>query len=677
MDSDTLLARYDGILRIRVNHSNAGFFAQVTFALNQLRYAEANRLLPVVYLGPHAEDGPNAFHDPARGENVWDYYFEPVAGLDHEEVLRRLRDEDDPLASEHIVDLPNAFLWYLHAYDPDSIYNYPYGHYRDVEELGPWYERQRRKARPYLAKYVRPKPHIRAAVEEFWRQRLAGCDVVGVHMRGSDKGSADGAPRFMRKLEPEAYFPHIDRFLEGARDGRIFLATDQSQYVERARARYGDRLVVRDALRADAFGEGTNPFQWRDGRGYRKGEEVLVDCLLLARSDLLLHCTSAVGEYALYFNPELRGLDLNRDERAPAPAPPARSVPDLERIDLAGPDPLGAALDLGAIDVRALVNHPGFVADVSETARDVNVVLGCAGRRELAETTALYLARAAPRSARRVKIVVSEMGDRPLLRDFARDRDMDYVFVPFSAAGTDGQHSEALAHNLAYFCAPAAPWYVFHCADVVVAGDWLARLDAYLNDETTFLQPFSEARLKYLTEAFSKQVVDARGGIDLTPLAAALARGGSQRDPRLLPDVDPGAPGGSIVVRREDFERVGGFEPEIFWGWSPEDVLLWRKLEFLHRDAPDDPRRCPPGSVPGGCHEGHATYPRDPTYVFHLHHPRSEPPPRWQVMMQLASSFSSLNAEARQRYLERKREALARDRSAVREALKSAYRGAG
>ena len=55
-------------LRIRMNHSNAGFFAYLTFALNQILHAERRGLRPVVCFGPWSGNGPNAFHDSDRGD---------------------------------------------------------------------------------------------------------------------------------------------------------------------------------------------------------------------------------------------------------------------------------------------------------------------------------------------------------------------------------------------------------------------------------------------------------------------------------------------------------------------------------------------------------------------------------------------------------------------------------
>jgi hypothetical protein len=318
------------ILLIRMNHSYAGFFSYVTFALNQLRYAEAMGLHPVVYFGPRSGDGPNAFHDPRLGDNSWDYFFEPVASLAWPDLRARLADPRDPLTTRDVVQLDADFLWYLHAYDPDGIYNYPYGHYKSLtdDRLDAWYARQRASARRLLARHVRPKPHILAKVDEFWQGELAGHDVLGVHMRGSDKGAADASARLSRIVEPEEYFPHIDRFLGETANPRIFLATEQSQFVARTRARYGKRVVARAVTRTNSFGAVSNPFQARTGSGYLKGEEVLVDCLLLSRSQRLLRCTSAVGEYAVYFNEGLESLNLNHPPSpaaAPAAVPPFRS----------------------------------------------------------------------------------------------------------------------------------------------------------------------------------------------------------------------------------------------------------------------------------------------------------------------------------------------------------------
>ena len=299
---------YDKVLIIRINHSYAGFFAYVTFAINQLIYAEKKNYLPVVYFGPRSTDGPNAFYDRNRGDNTWDYYFEPVAGYTYDDIRACLADPGNPLELDDLVFLTVEEAWYLHLEEPDSVFNYPYGYYQHKADYDAgWYERQRDKAHDILSRYVRIKPHIQAEVDDFV-ERFFDRPVLGLHLRGTDKGTAGASPHLMRIIPPEDYFPFVDRYTEEHGPCRIFVATDQVQFLERVRARYGDRVVALDAIRTSgAF----NAFQTPDDKNYVKGREVLIDCLLLSHCDSLLKCSSAVGEYATYFNRNLPDVDLN------------------------------------------------------------------------------------------------------------------------------------------------------------------------------------------------------------------------------------------------------------------------------------------------------------------------------------------------------------------------------
>ena len=131
--------------------------------------------------------------------------------------------------------------------------------------------------------------------------------VLGIHMRGTDKGSAKLSPELMRIIKPREYFPYIDEYIHKHSNCKIFVATEQQQFLRQMTSRYGERILSYEAIRTTGL---RNPFHLH-GSGYRKGEEVLIDCLLLSRSDYLLKCTSAVGEFAMYFNPNLACVDLN------------------------------------------------------------------------------------------------------------------------------------------------------------------------------------------------------------------------------------------------------------------------------------------------------------------------------------------------------------------------------
>lgn len=293
-----------------MNHSNAGFFAQVQFAINQIRYAEAKGMVPVVQFGPDSIDGPNAYYEESAGPNVWEYYFEPVADLTLDQARELIRR-----TGRRLLTLNYWELWRLHHWEPRSVFTYPYGYFRDVDDKttrfdSEWWAQQRARGRRLVRRYVRVRPEIREKVDRYAAQRFRAT-MLGVHIRGTDKNNVGAGARLARIVPPEEYYPFIDAFLDEHPDAGVFVATDQLQFRDVLARRYGERVVWYSAMLSQSD---VNVFQMREpgGRGNRdKGEEVLVDALLLARCTRLLKCTSAVGEFAQYFADTLEATDLN------------------------------------------------------------------------------------------------------------------------------------------------------------------------------------------------------------------------------------------------------------------------------------------------------------------------------------------------------------------------------
>jgi hypothetical protein len=298
------------VLVVRMNHCNAGFFAQVQFALNQIRWAESKKLIPVVHFGRDSVDGPNAYYEEGAGPNVWEYYFEPVGGLTLDAARELARE-----SGRRLLTLSYWELWRLHYEEPTSVFTYPYGYYRRFDDKAayldaPWWAAQRAEGRRLVRRYVRVRPEIMAKVDEFVDHHFDG-GVLGVHARGTDKQDTGSGSAVARIVPPAEYFPLIDRYLRANPTARVFFATDQRQFREEMQTRYGDRLLSVASTLSDST---VNAFQAQRERGAgnrAKGEEVLIDALLLSRCDFLLKCTSAVGEFAQYFSDTLESIDLN------------------------------------------------------------------------------------------------------------------------------------------------------------------------------------------------------------------------------------------------------------------------------------------------------------------------------------------------------------------------------
>lgn len=278
----------------------------MTYALNGVRWAEKHGRIPVINF-----DGATtpAFYDPAKGSNVWEYYFEPVASLTSAQAQRAEQ------AGRTTVNMSLEEFGFLHHSDPGRIATF--WSYDRPSDPAAWMKKKRELGRRYVKSYLRVKPQFHQIVDSFWNSRLAGRPVLGVHIRGSDFNYAD-------TIAPSRYFALLDRYLERLEwsDARIFLATDQSQFVDQFRQRYPDRLVSRECFRAE--GEIVPIVIPTDYNNYMKGEEVLVDALLLSRCQHLIKGPAALGEYALWFNPSLTcddfALECDFDPRTRAAA---------------------------------------------------------------------------------------------------------------------------------------------------------------------------------------------------------------------------------------------------------------------------------------------------------------------------------------------------------------------
>lgn len=293
---EEILKDYDKIHPIQINNEGGGFGAIILITINQLRYCERNNYYPVVAYDSSCR---NSFFDPTKGEELWSQYFEPVMPLSYAELKPHWQELNrqgrlHELSSEEAIKISEEH--------PQSVYSFPFGKWRaeDLGDLDQWYAMERAKGRESIGRYVEPKAHIKEKVEVFYEKYLNNSFVLGIHIRGTDL-------HYAPVVSPAEYFPYIDQWIEQEPTLKIFLATDQAQYIPVFEKRYGNRLTYADCFRSD---NEVAPFQRTELSPYQKGEEVLLDILLLSRADFLIKGSSNVGEMALYFNPGLECLDL-------------------------------------------------------------------------------------------------------------------------------------------------------------------------------------------------------------------------------------------------------------------------------------------------------------------------------------------------------------------------------
>jgi hypothetical protein len=299
---------------VNMTDANAGFFAYIEYVINAIICGERNKEYvntPIVNFGKHTvgignknKIGNNKFYDPNYNENMFFNYF---------------RFKDSVKVNEETrLDYRSPRFWMV-VHDNIGIMCYPHdtGHTADAnmqddydkpytKKIDDWYKENRLEANRVISQYFEVLPEIQKSLDDEWAELFKPTDkVVGVHVRGTDKQVRIGG----RKILPDEYYPYIDNLLKKGYN-KIFLATDDSSFYDIFNSKYPDTVKSLSGILRDVNGK--NIFLDESvTNNYKKGLDVLKDCLGLAKTDFLLKSASGVSEFAIYFNTNLHKNSLN------------------------------------------------------------------------------------------------------------------------------------------------------------------------------------------------------------------------------------------------------------------------------------------------------------------------------------------------------------------------------
>jgi hypothetical protein len=259
----------DGVCSVEIN-AQFGFFAQMTWCLWILRYCEGGGLRADLRLTS------DIYRDRNRGSNWLTHYFDACQPVGSEEIARRVR------------------------------YTKKLSELEDLEHLIPTNMTLGEGSR-LLKKYLRPKPHIDKIVNDFWATVGGNGLVLGVHFRGTDKSWE--APRVSWEhclAVVRTYLQQHDQIKA------VFVASDEQGFIDfmRDSVAHVPVYVHEDHYRSHHGDE--QPIFLGDGGGYEKGEDALVNALLLAKCSALIRTTSTLSAWASLFNPKIKVILLNK-----------------------------------------------------------------------------------------------------------------------------------------------------------------------------------------------------------------------------------------------------------------------------------------------------------------------------------------------------------------------------
>jgi hypothetical protein len=221
------------------------------------------------------------------------------------------------------------------------------------------------------------------------------------------------------------------------------------------------------------------------------------------------------------------------------------------------------------IDYQGILSDDNFYSNTQKEKADITVLIPVRNRLEFLKPSVHYMREASANSSLRINLVYIENDNYPKHKDICEDLGVGYVFIPTEISQSSGLFAKSLCYNMGFIVAPVTDWYLFHDLDMVVDKDFFYKLSLYMKSNPRWLQPYTGKRVCLVSETMTKIICSGKY-VSLSTL--------SNKD--VMP-ASSGSTGGSILVRRDLFEKVGGYDPEIFFGYAPEDLFFWTKLEVL------------------------------------------------------------------------------------------------
>jgi hypothetical protein len=217
-----------------------------------------------------------------------------------------------------------------------------------------------------------------------------------------------------------------------------------------------------------------------------------------------------------------------------------------------------------------ILNNKNVILSLNNNTKlDLNVIIGVKGRYNNFTTSIKYLKDSIQSSQKNIGITIVEMDNRPQYYESFKNENLNYIFIPLNICESDDMYSRALGFNIGFKVVNNSDFYLFHDCDVIVPKNFFSVLfDNYINNNFTWLQPYNGKRLLMLNEKTSTNIINSIDLIDTNKL-------------ELYKDYIPGgigSPGFTILLKKETFEQVGGFDPELFYGYAPEDAFFFLKL---------------------------------------------------------------------------------------------------
>lgn len=267
---------------------------------------------------------------------------------------------------------------------------------------------------------------------------------------------------------------------------------------------------------------------------------------------------------------------------------------------------------------------------------DVNVIIGFKGRREFIDPIIesfqqaflYYYKLSSPGELKNFCLTFVEHSPEQECRQFIQGR-ANYLWTP---GNVSDQYSRSFAYNFGVKYSNKAKFYILHDIDILVKENFFEEVFLNLNNGKC-MQTYGGRRVLYMSQQLTDNVINGKSINEFSENTEGVSLPMFNGQPAL------GSKGGSILVERDFFQEIGGFDPELFWGYAAEDQIFWDKaLTIL----------------------GEVQYADKPKIdIFHMWHmPTSSTNPLLYEMENYMLQFRAMKKKERFKFLELKKELL-------------------
>ena len=254
-------------LQVNLHSYGCGMFSVLGYVLGVLQEYEKNP-----YSGVEVDfENYGLYYDPSYGSNWWSYYFEPI----------KIGNKDSSDIKHFNID--------------------EFCHYSFYSE----FQLSREQNHDLIEKYFHIRPEIQKKIDQFVEDRFSGHHIIGIHYRGTDKTLE--APFVPYERVIECVNTYITQ--NNVQNFKIFIASDEQEVIYQLLNAFGEDRVIGYSTMRSSNGQALH---FNVASQKLHGEEALIDCVLLSKSDLLIRTSSNLSRWSTYFNPSIPVIELNQ-----------------------------------------------------------------------------------------------------------------------------------------------------------------------------------------------------------------------------------------------------------------------------------------------------------------------------------------------------------------------------